>query len=32
MIDEARHFFGEKTIKQIIDQMALLKMNILHCT
>lgn len=30
MIDEARHFFGEKTIKQIIDQMALLKMNILH--
>ena len=30
MIDEARHFFGEKAIKQIIDQMALLKMNILH--
>ena len=30
MIDEARHFFGVKTIKQIIDQMALLKMNILH--
>ena len=30
MIDEARHFFGEKNIKQIIDQMALLKMNILH--
>lgn len=30
MIDEARHFFGGKTIKQIIDQMALLKMNILH--
>ena len=30
MIDEARHFFGEKTIKQTIDQMALLKMNILH--
>ena len=30
MIDEARHFFGEKTIKQIIDQMALLKMNNLH--
>lgn len=30
MIDEARHFFGEKTIKQIIDQMAQLKMNVLH--
>lgn len=30
MIDEARHFFGEKAIKQIIDQMALLKMNTLH--
>ena len=30
MIDEARHFFGEKTIKQIIDHMALVKMNILH--
>ncbi len=30
MIDEARHFFGEETIKQIIDQMAQLKMNVLH--
>lgn len=30
MIDEGRHFFGEKAIKQIIDQMALLKMNTLH--
>ncbi len=30
MIDEARYFFGEKAIKQIIDQMALLKMNVLH--
>ncbi len=30
MIDEARHFFGEAAIKQIIDQMAQLKMNVLH--
>lgn len=30
MVDEGRHFFGEKVIKQIIDQMALLKMNTLH--
>lgn len=30
MLDEVRHFWGEKTVKQIIDQMALLKMNTLH--
>lgn len=29
-LDEARHFFGETAVKQIIDQMALLKMNTLH--
>lgn len=30
MLDEARHFFGEKEVKKLIDQMGLLKMNILH--
>lgn len=30
MLDEARYFFGEKAVKQLIDQMALLKMNVLH--
>lgn len=30
MMDEGRYFFGEKVIKQLIDQMALLKMNTLH--
>lgn len=30
LMDEARHFFGEQTIKQIIDQMAQIKMNVLH--
>lgn len=30
MLDEARHFFGEEEIKRLIDQMGLLKMNILH--
>lgn len=29
-VDEARHFFGEQAVKQIIDQMAQLKMNVLH--
>ncbi|WP_246789117.1 beta-N-acetylhexosaminidase [Akkermansia glycaniphila] len=29
-LDEARHFWGMETVKQLIDQMALLKMNILH--
>ncbi len=30
MLDEARHFFGVKEVKRILDTMALLKMNILH--
>ncbi|MBT9449571.1 beta-N-acetylhexosaminidase [Akkermansia glycaniphila] len=30
LLDEARHFFGEKETKRIIDQMAALKMNVLH--
>jgi len=30
MLDESRHFFGETTVKQMIDLMALFKMNILH--
>lgn len=30
MLDESRHFFGESTVKQMIDLMALFKMNILH--
>lgn len=30
MLDEARHFFGEEEVKKLIDQMGLLKMNILH--
>ncbi len=30
MLDEARHFFGVAEVKKILDQMALLKMNVLH--
>lgn len=30
MLDESRHFFGENTVKQMIDLMALFKMNVLH--
>lgn len=30
MLDEARHFFGVDEVKKILDQMALLKMNVLH--
>ncbi len=30
MLDVARHFYGVDAVKQIIDAMALLKMNILH--
>lgn len=30
MLDEARHFFGEEEVKKLIDQMGLLKMNVLH--
>ena len=30
LIDEARHFFGEKTIKDVIDIMEIHKLNTLH--
>ena len=30
LLDEGRHFFGEKETKRIIDQMSALKMNVLH--
>ncbi len=30
MLDEARHFQGMKTVKDLLDQMALLKMNVFH--
>ncbi|MEG0333607.1 MAG: beta-N-acetylhexosaminidase [Akkermansia sp.] len=30
MLDDVRHFWGVETVKQMIDQMALLKMNVLH--
>lgn len=30
MLDEARHFFGKETVKRVLDQMALLKLNRLH--
>ncbi|WP_242132465.1 beta-N-acetylhexosaminidase [Aestuariivivens marinum] len=30
MLDESRYFHGETFVKQILDQMALLKMNIFH--
>jgi len=30
MLDESRYFHGEKFVKLILDQMALLKMNIFH--
>jgi hexosaminidase len=30
MLDEARHFKGTKVVKDLLDQMALLKMNIFH--
>ncbi len=30
MLDESRYFHGEKFVKQILDQMALLKMNVFH--
>lgn len=30
MLDEARHFFGEEEVRKLIDQMGLLKMNVLH--
>lgn len=30
MLDEARHFKGEKEVKKLLDQMAQLKMNVFH--
>jgi len=30
MLDEARHFFGKETVKQILDVMAYLKLNRFH--
>jgi len=30
MLDEGRYFKGEKVVKQLLDQMALLKMNVFH--
>ena len=30
MLDEARHFKGMETVKGLLDQMALLKMNVFH--
>lgn len=30
MLDEGRHFKGKETVKQLLDEMALLKMNVFH--
>ncbi len=30
MLDEARHFFGKEAVKALLDQMCLLKFNVLH--
>src|SRR5699024_5818641 len=30
MLDESRHFFGKKIVKEILDQMAWLKLNKFH--
>lgn len=30
MLDESRHFFGKRIVKEILDQMALLKLNRFH--
>ncbi len=30
MLDDARHFHGVEAVKQLLDQMALLKMNVFH--
>lgn len=30
MLDEGRYFKGERVVKQLLDQMALLKMNVFH--
>lgn len=30
MLDEARHFKGKKVVKQLLDEMSLLKLNVFH--
>lgn len=30
MLDEARHFFGKEVVKQTLDMMALVKLNVFH--
>jgi hexosaminidase len=30
MLDESRHFFGKTYVKKLLDQMALLKLNVFH--
>lgn len=30
MLDESRHFFGMQTVKKLLDNMALLKLNVFH--
>src|SRR5690606_36170935 len=30
MLDEARHFKGKEVVKDLLDEMALLKMNVFH--
>jgi hexosaminidase len=30
MLDESRHFFGKSYVKKLLDQMAMLKMNVFH--
>jgi hexosaminidase len=30
MLDESRHFFGKEYVKKLLDQMAMLKMNVFH--
>ena len=30
LLDDCRHFFGKETVKRLIDQMAMHKMNVLH--
>lgn len=30
MLDESRHFFGKEEVKQLIDYMALHKLNVFH--
>ena len=30
MVDEGRHFFGKEAIKHLLQQMAMVKMNVLH--